>query len=222
MKKILLFLVFVIVLFGCDKRGVDKPEILVIADKTEIYNSQNDRTINLTFKLTGEKSYIANTKILVEYDSDLGTLIGNGTANYLFTDENGEAETIFQISSSAVGTVEITSRMEDFRKVEFTNRIIVHFRPTIDSFVATPDTIEANGMSMAVLDIQLGNSDKLGNLKILFNTNNGYLTNDSTYTDESGHAQISIVSANHPAEAIIYAHLERCPEVTANVSVWMQ
>lgn len=222
MKRILLFLVLGVIIFGCDKRGINKPEISVISDKSEIYNSQNDRTVTLTYKLTGENAYIANAKILLEYDSELGTVIGTGNAYYLFTDENGEAEAIFQISSSATGVVEITSRLDDFRSVEFTNKIIVHFKPTIESFVATPDTIEANGTSMSVLDLQLGNSDKLDSVKILFSTTNGTLSNDSTFTDGTGHAQISILSTNYPAQAVIYAHLEKCPEVTANVSVWMQ
>ena len=222
MKKLLIFFILIIALFGCDKRGIDKPEMVVTTDKTEIYNSQNDRTIILTYKLSGEKSYIANEKVLVEYDSDLGTLIGTGNAHYLFTDENGEAEAIFQISSAATGTVEITSRMDDFRTVDFTNNIVVHFKPTIESFVATPDTIAANGTSMSVLDLQLGNTDKLDGVKIMFSSTYGTLTNDSTYTDGRGHAQISILSSNSPAHAIIYAHLERCPEVTASVDVWME
>lgn len=222
MKKILLFLVLNILIFGCDKRGMNKPEISVISDKTEVFNSQSDRTVTLTFSLSGEKSYISNAKILVEYDSDLGTLIGTGSANYLFTDENGMAEALFQISSSAIGFVEITSRLDKFRTVEFTNKIIVHFKPTIATFIASPDTIEANGYATSVLKLQLSNSDKLDNVKIIFSTTCGTLTNDSIFTDETGFVQISFVSTNYPAQAIIHAHLKKCPEVTSNVNVWME
>jgi hypothetical protein len=223
MNKVLLFFgLILLVLFSCDKRGITKPEISVIADKTEIFNSQNDRTITLTFKLTGEKSYISNVKILLEYNSELGTFLGTGNAFYLYTDENGEAEAIFQISPSAIGIVDITSRLDAFKTVYCTNKIKIHIKPTIESFTALPDTIEANGMSMAVINLQLSKSDKLDNIKILFNSTIGSLSSNSIYTDSSGYAQITFISVNYPSQAIVNAKLEKCPEVSSNLTIRME
>jgi hypothetical protein len=225
MKKILFLacILLVLVLSACEDRDAQKPELTLSIVNNELYGDGQNCNLNYTdvlFTLEGTTDFIANVKILVEYDPSKGFFVGPGS-NYIYTDSNGAATGIFQVYESTLGVIPITAKLERFPSVKKTKVILAYDLPQIESFSADCVSMPCN--ESTYLSIQL--TDQAGNLaqqKIDFSTNLGFFEHDSVLTDANGYAENIFFGNQETGTAVISARLALCPDIVEYLMIILE
>jgi len=214
---LLIAVVLLVLLTGCDKRNSDKPSMTVTLGDTLVYNESNYNTIDIYVQLRGDQLKIQNQLVRFDYDPDAGLLVGSGSSLYIRTDANGFGHGEFVVADSLIGTVSLVAYMDTYPSVRRTLHIKVYDIPEIYSLIATPDSI-ATGSSTASIEVRLRSSSaNAANQWVRFDTIAGDISPDSVQTNAQGKATVVYTKPSTKTNVMITATLSAFPGKTKNL-----
>ncbi len=218
MKKLLLFIIPLLLLIGCDTRTPDYADLQFSIDQEIAYNRVNYNEFTLSVKLQGDDSQVEYKYIYFVYDHTAAAFFGGATNSEVQTDEYGNANvTMYITDPNYRGDFVIEATYED---QSITKSILVQDVPDITSLVANPTNIPADGYSQSSITIQLASlSDNLENQRIHFTTTTGSIVPNEILTDEFGMGEVRFIAPETYTIATIRAELDICDDETRGVQV---
>ncbi len=213
--KYLLIIICISLLFlvGCDEREGEKPLLVVIPNTQALYNIANHDTISIVCQMTGSNSLIANQKINVIYNSDLGLFVGSGADNSLMTNNQGYAQGFFKVEDGYYGNIVIKFSPDHFPAQAKSIGLQVQDMPVIHSITASDSTLtEINTNSTLTVSIT-SHSLNIKDKWIHFTSSVGTsMENTMVKTDSLGTVHNVFRRSNFSGDASISAYLDIYPE----------
>lgn len=190
----------------------NEPQMSVEVEKDILYGQGADCNINYTdiyFTLTGEPQYTENIKINITYDKSKGTLIGDGSSDYVTTGSNSQAIGRYVANAQSIGTVTLTARHENFNNVFHSFDLHLFDIPEME-FTAESYNIGINDSTTVTVTLtDLANN--VNNQRIDFTFTGGNLKYSSVFTDDDGVAKNVFYGQSQSGTAVIRAKLGICP-----------
>jgi hypothetical protein len=214
MKYLMIFICIVLVfLSGCDKREAEKPILTVIYSSQPLYNVANHDTISIYCQMSGSDVSIANQKINVIYNDDMGLFVGSGASNYLITDEQGYASGFFKVEDNFYGDILIKFSPDHFPSQAKSIVLPAQDMPRIHTITASDTTLTSLNTTSDITVTITSHSDNIKDRWIHFYSSTGTtMENNSVKTDSLGVVHNVFHRNSFSGDALISSFLEIYPE----------
>lgn len=230
--KYFLLLVMLSLLFvaGCDDRGSENPKMYVSIPDDQlgyVYNHDNHKEMTFQIQLDGPASKLNERRVDVNITNQMGYFIGTGNTNSLITNENGYAEGRY-IAGDGYGAANLEFVLETWPSEKVTKPVTVFDFPMIDSLVVGTDNLIADGTSSASLTAYVSSANiDFSDLEInviftAINGENGLITVPKAAVDVSGVASSNFRAPTEDAYVTIRASLELEPSINKSKSIKCQ
>lgn len=222
MKKILL-LIFVATLFlcACDDRKADKPKMEITTNKDFVFNTDlnSDYVVEFTVQLTGNTSQ--NQKMYITYNNEYGTVYGASGINnkMVYTNNDGLATFSFvpNIELSLLPMViPINVKMDKYPSVTKTASFKMYSVPKAE-LISAPNSASNN--QFVTVKFKIGESEKIDNLEVLFEANQGSFVNSIVKTNDQGIAEAVLNTEDATDYISVKAELVRIESVTKSAII---
>ncbi|HNX01943.1 MAG TPA: hypothetical protein PKK33_11290, partial [Candidatus Cloacimonadota bacterium] len=199
---------------SCDKRDGEKPIISLIADTDSLYNVANHDTVNIVCQLSGDKTSIAEQIIDVTYNPANVFFLGDGSSNYLVTDEDGYSKGLFKVHTGYYGDIAIKFSPRHYPERAKTITLFAQDMPVIDSLYAADSNFSATDPSFTDITVKISShSPNITGKWIHFVTSVGTsIDSIRVQTDSTGTARNIFRRNAFSGTASIRAYLEVHPE----------
>lgn len=203
---------------SCDSRSSDNPSISVVIYADTLYTHPQHSQTQIQITLTGAYQSLYSNKIIeIEYDSDIANVLTNsGDASFFRTNENGFASG--SIIARNQGNLNIMFKVKNHSSVKSTKQLKV-LKPFVFSIRALPQTIPADFETRSTIDVLI--KPGLNNETVLFSTDYGVLSADSTSTFDEGIARTFLKSAA-VGMANVSASLKSNPSQSKSIKVYFE
>jgi len=205
MIKTLLLIAICIILFSCDNRNANIPELAVTISKDStiintLYTNTESNSANIHIKLSGEyEDAYANKRVDMEYDHSKLTVVVGGDANFCYTDGTGTAQGFITALSS--GDTNIRFYLRDYKNVSVKKNLTI-LDPSISYLAANPTSAIADGNPASVITIRI--TPSTSGKQIALETTLGTLNPETATTNANGEAT-TVISSTEAGRATVTA-----------------